>query len=353
MNSQPSLVLHPAPQPDAEIVHFLDSETGDRIESRGPVFHVWTGGRRYRIVLPLGSGRRVLAVSRLARRALRLDKSNAVFVENRSAVVLVYQGGLYRWEAGSQAVVRTGTLRQCRNALHQGVAVLDERRVFLGEYGHNADRGAVPIWSSPDAGRSWSVAHEFPAHSVKHVHGVYRDPYSGDLWIPTGDFDGECYLHRADPEFKRIERYGDGSQSWRTVSLLFEPERISWMMDSHLQTCHLFHLDRRTGAMQQGRSFPGPVWYVKQLQDHISLAQSSCEVGPGVQSDFAHLFASRDNETWLEVAKFRKDLWPKQLFKFGALGFADGPQTSREFALFGEALRGFDGQVRICSLQWP
>jgi hypothetical protein len=352
MGSRPLLIMRPSPHPEAEIIHFLDSETDDMIESRGRVFHVRRKGTSYRIALPQSIEKRLLATSRLARRALRLDKSNAVFVESRTAVVFVYQGCLYRWSLGSDKVVQTAILKQSRNALHQGVAKFGEDRLFLGEYGHNEKREGVPIWTSCDAGRSWSIAYEFPPQSVKHVHGVYYDPYSGDLWIPTGDFDGECFLYRSDLEFKQLQRYGDGSQSWRTVSLLFEPDRISWIMDSPLETCHLFHFERRTGILKRGRSFPGPVWYVKQLQDNVSLAQSTFEIGPAVHSDCAHLFASRDNETWFEVAKFKKDRWAGLYFKFGVLGFADGPQTTQSFALFGEALRGFDGQARICSLQW-
>jgi hypothetical protein len=353
MPPNPSLVMRPARMPNSEIVHFIDSATGDFIESRGHVFHVGMAGKIHRITLPLSVDRRILAINRLGRRALRLDKANAVFVENRSAVVFAYQGVFYRWTSDSNELVRTGTLKQCRNVLHQGVAVVDENRIFIGEYGHNAAREAVPIWCSPDAGRSWSIVHEFPARTIKHVHGVYPDPFSSDLWIPTGDFEGECFLYRTDPNFSRMEKFGDGSQTWRTVSLLFEPDRICWIMDSQLETSHLFELDRRTGVLRRGRSFPGPVWYVKQLQDNFSVAQTTVEIGPGVRSDSAHLFVSRDNETWIEVAKFKKDLWPMRYFKFGVLAFADGPQTSQNFALFGEALQGFDGQARICSLQWP
>ena len=352
MTARPLLSMRPSRLEGAEIVHFFDSETGDFIESRGRSFRIGTRGKTCDISLPLAPDKRLLACSRLARRALRLDKANAVFVENRTAVVFAYQGGLYRWSIDSQAVVRTGSLKQCRNVLHQGIAVLDENRLLLGEYGHNAARDAVPIWSSADAGRSWSVAHVFPAGSIKHVHGVYRDPFSDDVWIPTGDFEGECFLYRTDVNFTQVEKYGDGTQTWRTVALLFAPDRISWIMDSQLQTSHLLHLDRQSGKLTKGRSFPGPIWYVKQLQDRVALAQSTCELGPGVHSDSAHLFASRDHETWVEVARFKKDRWPMRYFKFGVLGFADGPQTSQNFAMFGEALRGFDGEARLCALQW-
>jgi hypothetical protein len=38
-------------------------------------------------------------------------------------------------------------------------------------------------------------------------------------------------------------------------------------------------------------------------------------------------------------------------FKFGVLAFADGPQSSKEFVLFGEALKGLDGRSLIVGLE--
>jgi hypothetical protein len=58
------------------------------------------------------------------------------------------------------------------------------------------------------------MVNEFPAGSIKHVHGVYTDPYSDRLWIPTGDFAGECYLYSTDEEFRELMAHGDGQQSW-------------------------------------------------------------------------------------------------------------------------------------------
>ena len=37
-------------------------------------------------------------------------------------------------------------------------------------------------------------------------------------------------------------------------------------------------------------------------------------------------------------------------FKFGVVAFADGPQNSDDFVLFGEALQGMDGRVIRASI---
>ena len=33
-------------------------------------------------------------------------------------------------------------------------------------------------------------------------------------------------------DFSAIKTYGDGSQKWRTVSLMFKEDKICWIMDS-------------------------------------------------------------------------------------------------------------------------
>jgi hypothetical protein len=115
-------------------------------------------------------------------------------------------------------------------------------------------------------------------------------------------------------------------------------------MDSPLQTSHLVRLDRKTRKIEPLREFPGPVWYVKMLADGWCLAASAHEPGPGVQTRFAHLFATNNFVDWTEIARYPKDALPPGLFKAGVVGFADGRQTSNCFNFFGEALRGLDGK---------
>ena len=334
---------------DVDVVHLYDTVSGNMISSNGCRFEAILGGRVHRFSLPQSFAKSLLSPSRLCRRVLRLDKSNAVLNAKGDGIVLLHQGGIYFYNLANKSIKRTGTLRQCRNVLHCGVAVT-KRGIYFGEYGHNTARNPVPIHCSRDDGRSWKVVYEFPAGSIRHIHGVYSDPYSDRLWIPTGDFAGECYLVSTNEDFTDVVSYGDGSQAWRSVTLLFQPDRIVWAMDSQLETSYLQIFDRRTTELICHRPFPGPVWYGKQLADGWTLLQTTVEVGAGVKSDFVHVFASRDLIEWQEVGSFRKDWWPMRYFKSGVLSFADGHQTSDDFILFGEALMGLDGCAYLTTL---
>lgn len=337
---------------DAESVYYYDSETSDTVTSIGNRFSARLDGREYRFSIPVPSRFMPFLPFRLCRRALRLDMANVVVNHDRSGLVILYQGLLFFFDLADQSIRQVGRMRHCRNVLYNGIAVT-EKGIYFGEYGANTDRAAVPVWCSRDGGRSWNVVHEFAQGSIKHVHGVYVDPFSELLWIPTGDFDGECFLHCVDEDFGMLETFGNGTQQWRPVSLLFEQDKILWGMDSQLETSYLQEFDRATGTLTRHNEFPGPVWYSKQFADGNALLQTVVEVGPGVKSDHAHLYASRDNRAWDEVVRYEKDRWPMRFFKFGVLSFADGPQTSDDFVLFGEGLVDMDGKAVIASVEAP
>ena len=327
---------------DAEVVHLYDTAAGNTIVSTGRRFEAVIGGTAHRFALPLSPILACGLPSRLWRRMFRLDNSNAVLNRRGDGIVLLYRGAVRFYDLERRRLRPAGTLRQCRNVLHRGVAVT-ARGIYLGEYGRNPRRWPVPIYRSRDDGRSWEVAYEFAAGSIRHVHGVFRDPYSDRLWMPTGDRAGECYLVSSDHDFTDVVRYGDGSQAWRTVTLFFDPDRIVWAMDSEHETSHLQIFDRRTGSLTRGCAFPGPVWYGKRLADGRALVQTTAEIGAGVRRQQACVFISSDLVEWREIGCFDKDRWPPRLCKFGVVAFADGHQTADDFVLFGDALTGLDG----------
>lgn len=98
---------------------------------------------------------------------------------------------------------------------------------YLGEY--PLDHETTPrLLRSRDDGWTWDVVQEFPG--VRHLHAVRSDPYSGDLWVTTGDRDGQCRIGRLrDDEFAVV---GAGSQRFRAVDLTFTTDAVLWGMDS-------------------------------------------------------------------------------------------------------------------------
>lgn len=147
------VTMHPIP--GVEIVHFFDAR--DRITSRGDVVTAIMGGELHRVVLPLPRHQRILAATRLSRRALRLDKCNVVPTGDRSALMIAHQGVVYRYGLASRRLEPTYRLRQCRNMMHQSVLAHGEASLYFGEYGANPGRDPVDVVASHDAGRTWEV----------------------------------------------------------------------------------------------------------------------------------------------------------------------------------------------------
>jgi hypothetical protein len=101
-----------------------------------------------------------------------------------------------------------------------------EGTAYLGEY--PLDDTTPRVLRSEDEGRNWHPHVALP--SVRHVHGVQRDPYTGDRWVTTGDRGDECCIGRlVDGEFRPV---GRGGQEWRAVELSFTPSAVLWGVDS-------------------------------------------------------------------------------------------------------------------------
>ncbi len=330
-----------------EICHFADPSL--TITSQYNRVLVQTSDQQYEVRLPEDAiWKRLTSISRLARRALRLDKCNVLPLDQD--LVLIRQGWVYHYSGNNQRLTTTMQLSNCRNVLHQSIAVRNNKQVYFGEYGHNPTRQPVPVYRSTDSGKSWETVFTFEKGLTKHVHGCFHDPFEDKIWVLTGDYDGECHMVCADPDFNEVEWIGDGRQVYRACKLHFEADAVHWIMDSHLQVSHHVKLDRKTRAVEIGQPFPGPVWYSKRLTDGYYLAATAQEIGPGVLDRYVHLMVSRDLKTWDEVHRFEHDGLPKRYFKFGVLGFAEGEQDSRSFMIFGEAIKGLDGKVAICEL---
>ena len=335
--------------PKSEIVHFADDELF--ITSRHRKVAIERDGARHEISLPERPHWRILANSRMARRALRLDKSNVTPVgPGRNQLVILRRSEAFHYDIEKARLTRTLQLSNCRNVLHGAISVLDDTEIVFGEYGRTGSVAAVPIYRSTDAGRSWTCVYSFPPGAVRHVHGCYWDPHEQRYWIFTGDADEEARVLSATRTFDEVTLIGGGSQKWRACSVFFEESHVTWIMDSEREDSHLIRFDRKTRKIEVGQIFPGPVWYTKRMSDGLYLAASSCETGAGVHDEFAHVFVSRDLENWQEVARFAWDGWPKDWFKMGVISFAEGRQSSDHFYLFGEALKGIDGRSFQCRI---
>jgi hypothetical protein len=125
-----------------------------------------------------------------------------------------------------------------RGILPSGLCYSDGT-IYLGEYIFDESR-SPRIFISEDLGQSWQT--ELVLDGIRHVHAVQVDPYTGDIWITTGDRDSEAMIGRIVDG--QLDVIGTGSQLWRAVELVFTPEYILWGTDCPYKKNYILRVSR-------------------------------------------------------------------------------------------------------------
>lgn len=154
---------------------------------------------------------------------------------------------------------------------------------YLGEY-PLSDAATPHVLVSNDYGRSWSEHISIP--NVRHIHSIQRDPYTGDIWVTTGDRDSESKIGRLTDD--ALEAVGGGNQMWRTVELAFTSTAILWGMDcAYTVNNRIFKLQRREITTDNpspatvGRT-PGSVYYGESItvgDEELVVFSTAMETG--------------------------------------------------------------------------
>jgi hypothetical protein len=309
---------------------------GRNIVTRGDS-SLWRTVARFPVTLP----RDMFSWPRMAQRAARADKCN-VFVNSNGRVLGIRAGRVYRLEAGKMVPL---IQIQGDSVLHGGLCEDQAGCTYFGEYFMNPDRAPVRIWRIDPEMSVAEVAYEFSAGSIRHVHGVFRDPFDPDaLWATVGDANSECRIVQTRDRFATVRAYGDGTQMWRAVAIHFTPEHITWITDSPDVQNYACRMDRRTGSLELGQKIDCPAWYGTATSEGILIAFTTVERGPGVQSNQSRVLVSTDAFRWQEVMAFRKDIYrPVQVFKYGVISCPSGRMSMNDVWISGEGLVGLDG----------
>ena len=330
--------------PRVTIIHQRCADGSLWATAKRSILHMENGHWQRVAEFPRSYPRDLFGFSRPTARAMRADKCN--LYANRQGNLLGIRGGsVYAIEQRHEVKHLFDIQGDC--VLHRSISEDGAGNVYFGEYFMNPERRPVCIWRvAPDL-RSWEVAAELPG--IRHVHGIYPDPYSpATFWATVGDFAGECYLLRTRDHFRTLERFGDGSQIWRAVNLLFTPDSINWLTDSNLELNHACRMNRRNGKLEIGQQIDCSAWYGCTTQEGLHLAFTTVEHGPAILSQESAVLVSQDAFHWQKIYAFKKDFWrPVKLFKYGVIALPSGELSRTELYLSGEGLVGLDG----CSIK--
>lgn len=266
--------------------------------------------------LPLSVPQRLKSAGRLSRRLFRAAVHHVVPLTDDALVVFGYRA-IWRLDAAGRCT-GVSALRGSRPlcvATEDGV-------VYYGEYRGNPEGAPVHVWASSDHGATWAPVHRFTG--VRHVHGVFRDPYDRALWATTGDSDGAAGIWRTGDRFETVERVAGGSQQTRAVQLLFTRKHVYFGSDAPAAANHIYRLRRADGAIERLQAVEGPVYYGCHAGRRLFFS-TACESPTLRETCDVAVWSSVEGRRWRRIALFRKDVWPASVFQHGHVLFPMGP----------------------------
>ena len=135
--------------------------------------------------------------------------------------------------------------------------------IFIwGEYFLNLQRTEpIHIFCSEDGGRRWQVIYTFPRGSICHIHRIVYDPYDESFLVCTGDRDKEVGILKSRDGFRKLTPVVQGSQLYRTTSLLLLRSCILYGTDNPSGENFVMALDRKSGEVEKIQLLPGPTLY--------------------------------------------------------------------------------------------
>ncbi len=254
---------------------------------------------------------------RLAQRLLRFQVSNIIPLSNKDLFITFDKSvGIVR--DGKYQTLK-GLIRPCR-VLRAACAIDANGDIYFGEYLANAERGEMRIYKYSSGNDALEIAHTFPPNSIRHIHGVYFDKFSDSLFCLTGDDDDECRIIRSNDGFQTTEIIGQGDETWRAVSILFDENNFFYGMDAEFRANLIYKVDRKTRERKSLGEVNGTVFYSKKIGTDLFFT-TTAENAPSQTENVAALWHIDENDRCEKIASFKKDFWHTSLFQFGTIHF--------------------------------
>jgi hypothetical protein len=198
-----------------------------------------------------------------------------------------------------------GIINNCK-ILNNGPALNDNGDVYFGEYFLNNRRDKpVHIYKFSATEKKLEIVYVFPVGTIRHIHGIYKDPYTGYFYITTGDKGHECSILYTRDLFNTFHTLGTGDETWRTVSILFSKNHIYYGMDAEFIPNKIFCIDRLTCKRRELGGIPGPIYY-SSLLNEIPIFIIAAELCPS-QQNFTASIVCVSNGKIITKYSFAKD----------------------------------------------
>ncbi|WP_223669259.1 hypothetical protein [Kangiella shandongensis] len=199
------------------------------------------------------------------------------------------------------------------------VAVQDNKLIY-GAYSSNGDRQPMDLFCY-DGNEHYSL---YKFQGVRHIHGVFNDPYTGALFITTGDYGDEAGIWKYTN--RELSKVIGGNQQARAVQLLFDEQYIYYSTDTPLESNHIYRISRNDSSVSLLADVDSSVFYGCKLGSYkfFSTVAEPSEVNT---SSYIQLWGCLNDAPWGLLTHYKKDILSMKYFQYGQLMF---PHVKKE-----------------------
>lgn len=174
---------------------------------------------------------------------------------------------------------------------NDGMLSFNETSLYLGEYFTNPSRDTVKVFNYKKDTKKCQVAYSFLPGQIRHVHAIQKDPFTGKIWICTGDSDEESMIAWSDDGLKTVNSIVSGSQLARVCQLVFTDNAVFWGTDAGTEdVAGIYKWDRVTGEVTNLKKIDGAVFYATSLQGGTMVFSSDREGLSNEKDDRTRLY---------------------------------------------------------------
>ena len=194
--------------------------------------------------------------------------------------------------------------------------------IYYGEYIRSSNKPPINLLRANPPYKKWEIVKTF--NDIRHIHGVFHDPFTQSLWITTGDEDAESRIMRLNESTYEVMDSVGGSQTFRAVTLLFTKDYVYYGTDTPFEKNYIYRINRQNMQTERLTEVGGPVFYGTKVEDKL-IFSTAWEPAKYSQSDRFELWESDDGDRWRLMKTFKKDFWHNKLFRYGMIFFPSGP----------------------------
>ena len=292
--------------------------------NRGQLFISEDGGKRWTQTSKIGYslGERIAVHNRLISRLFRLDIHHVAVKDSGELGLIVNK----KTGVLSQNKIIIGA--EVKGSRPLSLAEIDGEFVF-GEYRSNPERSHIGIYGFNEHNNLHKKAE---LTGIRHIHGIYKDNYTNDVWITTGDNDDEAAIYRTTANFEKFHKILSGSQQTRAIKLLFDDKYIYYGSDAPDEVNHLYRMNRSTHEVKKLAQVGSSVFHGYKVGNWFFFS-TAIEPSNINTTKSAEIWASPEGSEWKCIFRIEKDSLPMRYFQYGQVFFPSGPGDGRNLWL--------------------